>query len=142
MPDCTRPSPAVSAAEQQFLDIVYHAELGLDAHIDTIYAENDMDPVTLDVSDAGLRDAAGGPGQDALPGRLSGTMTAERPDAVVLLEQGHTDRRIVYDEDRVEARRVEREREALAQRYVEYAAQTSNPATFEQFVAVIRSARG
>src|SRR6266487_3263072 len=31
----------------QFLDIVYHAELGLDEHIDTIYRENDMDPLTL-----------------------------------------------------------------------------------------------
>ena len=31
---------------EQFLDVVYHAELGLDEHIDTIYAENDMDPIT------------------------------------------------------------------------------------------------
>ena len=29
---------------QQFLDIIYHAELGLDEHIDTVYRENDMDP--------------------------------------------------------------------------------------------------
>ena len=32
--------------EQQWLDIIYHAELGLDEHIETIYAENDMDPIT------------------------------------------------------------------------------------------------
>ena len=37
--------------EQQFLDIVYHAELGLDDHIDTIYAENDMDPLTGTAAD-------------------------------------------------------------------------------------------
>jgi superfamily II DNA or RNA helicase len=32
---------------EQFLDIIYHAELGLDAHVETIYRENDMDPATI-----------------------------------------------------------------------------------------------
>jgi hypothetical protein len=31
---------------EQWLDVVYHAELGLDDHIETIYRENDMDPIT------------------------------------------------------------------------------------------------
>ena len=125
-------------AEQQYLELVYHAELDLDRHLDTIRDENDMDPVTID---AGA--ALDGPSSEDTDRteRLSGTMTAEHPDALVLLERGHTDRHIVYDEDRVEARRAEREREALAQRYADYAATTPNPATFEQFVAVIRSAR-
>ena len=30
---------------EQFLDVIYHAELGLDEHIETIYLENDMDPI-------------------------------------------------------------------------------------------------
>jgi superfamily II DNA or RNA helicase len=31
------------APGEQVLDVIYHAELGVDDHIDTIYAENDMD---------------------------------------------------------------------------------------------------
>lgn len=31
---------------EQWLDIIYHSELGLDDHIETVYRENDMDPAT------------------------------------------------------------------------------------------------
>jgi hypothetical protein len=37
-------SPDASPPGEQVLDIVYHTELGIDDHIDTIRAENDMDP--------------------------------------------------------------------------------------------------
>ena len=98
-----------------------------------------MDPTALDADDA-LHAPAADDGTARSEG-LSGTMTAEHPEALVLLEHGHTDQHIVYDARRVEARRVEREREAFAQQYAAYAANTPNPATFEQFMAVIRSAR-
>jgi superfamily II DNA or RNA helicase len=124
--------------EQQFLDIVYHAELGLDTHIDTIYRENDMDPITAHV----LPDdwAAAPRDEDGLP-IAGGRDTAERPEAFVLFQPGAIEQRIVHDEVRVEQRREEREREALAQRYSAYAQSTSSPVTFEQFVEIMQNLR-
>src|ERR1051325_10430354 len=111
--------PALSgrvSPSQQFLDVIYHAELGLDEHIDTIYRENDMDPNTVHhVPDSwqrrGDQDGAG----------IRGIATAERPDAFVLFERGSIQERVVHDQGRVEQRRQEREQEALAQRYAAYA---------------------
>jgi hypothetical protein len=122
---------------QQFLDIIYHGELGLDTHIETIYRENDMDPHTLhEVPDKG-EIPLGAP----LP-IATGANTAERPDTFVLFQPGAIEQRIVHDEVRVELRREEREREALAQRYAAYAHTTATPVTFEQFVEVMRNFRG
>lgn len=122
----------------QFLDIVYHAELGIDEHIETIYRENDMDPQTAHVlQEDGHRAAE--------IGELAGTRghdSAERPEAFVLFERGALEHRIVHDEQRVEQRRLERERESLAQRYAAYAQSTATPITFEQFVAVVRGLHG
>lgn len=121
----------------QFLDIVYHAELGIDEHIETIYRENDMDPLTAHVLQGdGYQRAA----SDELAGSR-GHDTAERPEAFVLFERGALENRIVHDEQRVEQRRLEREREALAQRYAAYAQTTTTPITFEQFVDVMRGLR-
>ncbi|MEU4643374.1 DEAD/DEAH box helicase family protein [Micromonospora sp. NPDC023814] len=122
--------------EQQFLDVVLHAELGLDEHLDTLYAENDMDPVT---GDAKL-DALPGGTRPPLPGTTGGDEAA-RMDAFVLFERGEIASRVVYDADRVETRRAEREREALAARYAAYAASTADPVTFEQYVEVMRGMR-
>ena len=121
--------------EQQFLDVVYHAEFGLDDHINTIYVENDMDPLTAHV----LPDSWSDPphDNDALPGS-TGRDVAEHPEAFVMFERGATEARIIHDETRVEAQRTEREVAALAQRYAEYAASTDNPVTFNQFVDVMR----
>jgi hypothetical protein len=122
----------------QFLDIVYHAELGIDEHIDTIYRENDMDPLTAHVLEGDGHRAAE-------TGELAGTRghdSAERPEAFVLFERGALEHRIVHDEQRVEQRRLEREREALAQRYAAYAQTTSTPITFDQFVDVVRGLHG
>jgi superfamily II DNA or RNA helicase/very-short-patch-repair endonuclease len=120
------------APGEQFLDVIYHAELGIDDHIDTIYAENDMDPVTEHVvPDGGL---VGDRGE--LPG-VTGRETAEHPEAFVLFERGAVEQRIVHDADRVEQARLERERQALAQRYGEYVQNTDNPVTFDQYVAVM-----
>lgn len=126
--------------EQQFLDIVYHAEFGLDDHIDTIYRENDMDPITSHEL----------PGSwTAVPASLdttelgsNGQSTAEAPEAFVVFERGLIDSRIVHDAERVEARRAERELEAMAARYAEYAAANANPVSFEQYVQVVRAIGG
>lgn len=121
---------------EQFLDVIYHAELGLDEHIDTIYRENDMDPLTAHELPADWERVRG---ESDLPG-TRGQDTAGRPEAFVLFERGAIESRIVHDQERVDARREERALEALAQRYARYAASSSTPLTFEQYVEVIRSA--
>src|SRR5450755_4657817 len=122
-------------AEQQWLDIIYHAELGLDAHIETIYAENDMDPITEHVVPEGWRADRGDRGE--LPG-TTGTDVAQRPEAFVLFERGAIEQRVVHDEARVEQRRQERQTEALAQRYAAYAQSTESPVSFDQFAEIMR----
>lgn len=124
--------------DKQFLDIIYHAELGLDQHIDTIYRENDMDPITAHVLPPDWNQPSGD-GHD-LP-IAGGRDTAERPEAFVLFQPGAIEQRIVHDEARVEQRREEREREALAQRYSAYAQSTTTPVTFEQFVEIMQNLR-
>lgn len=119
---------------EQFLDIIYHAELGLDEHIETIYRENDMDPLTSHVIPEGWRRVED---DGTLPG-TRGHDTATHPEAFVLFERGAIEQRIVHDEGRVEKRRLERETEALAQRYSTYVQSTTNPVTFEQFIQVMK----
>jgi superfamily II DNA or RNA helicase len=121
---------------EQFLDIIYHAELGLDDHIDTICLENDMDPLTVHEPLPGWAE----PSDSPEPHGTTGAETAGRPEAFVLFERGAIESRIVHDQERVEARRAERALEALAQRYAKYAASSATPLTFEQYVEVIRSA--
>ena len=123
---------------QQFLDIIYHAELGLDVHIETIYRENDMDPITEHVLPPNWNSST--TEREPLP-IAGGTNTAERPEAFVLFQPGAIEQRIVHDDVRVEQRRDEREREALAQRYASYAQGTSSPVTFEQFEDIMRNLR-
>jgi hypothetical protein len=55
-----------------------------------------------------------------------------------MFERGAIEQHIVHDEERVEQRRMEREHEALAQRYANYAQTTTTPVTFDQFVQVMR----
>jgi superfamily II DNA or RNA helicase len=96
---------------EQFLDVIYHAELGLDEHIKTIYRENDMDPLTIHE----LPSHHGVPGNALESIRTRGQETANRLDAFVLFERGVIEQRVVHDEERVEQRKLEREQEALAQ---------------------------
>lgn len=124
--------------ERQFLDIVYHAEMGIDEHIDTIYRENDMDPVTIHEH---FEDPSPTVPVEPLAG-TRGSDSSERPDAFVVFEQGDILNRVVHDAARVEQRRREREQEALAQRYSAYAQQQTNPISFEQFVAVVKGLSG
>lgn len=124
---------------EQALDLVFHAELGLDEHLQTVYEENEMDP-------AAVREVVQGESGDrldatVLPG-LRAAETAERPDTFVLFEKGAIERRIVHDAERVEERRREREREAFARSYADYAASTSEPVPFEQYVEIARRLGG
>jgi superfamily II DNA or RNA helicase/very-short-patch-repair endonuclease len=121
------------APGEQWLDIIYHAELGLDGHVDTIYAENDMDPLTEHV----LPEDWGHTNGDRDLGGSTGHDTAERPETFVMFERGAIEQRVVHDEAWMEQRRQEREREALAQRYATYAQSTENPVSFEQFATII-----
>lgn len=123
----------------QFLDIVYHAELGIDEHIDTIYRENDMDPLTVHVVPDD-EDSEQATGSIVDVGSL-GRDTAERPEAFVLFERGTLEQRVVHDAQRVEQRRSEREQEALAQRYSAYVQTSAHPISFEQYVEVMRGFR-
>lgn len=130
--------PALSGRvtpSDQFLDVVYHAELGLDDHLETVYLENDMDPSAIHE----LPDSWAQPEQN--PRTEPGTNEANaagRPDAFVLFEKGTTTPRTMHDQDRIEAKLAEREQAALAQRYAEYAASSSSPVSFQQFTDVIR----
>lgn len=123
--------------EQQFLDVVYHAELGLDDHVNTIYLENDMDPLTAHVLP---EDWARPADSSDLPG-TRGHDVAERPDAFVVFERGATEARVVHDETRIEAHRDEREMAAMAQRYADYAGTTESPVNFQQFVDISKQFR-
>ncbi len=123
------------APGDQVLDIVYHAELDLDRHLDQIYLENDMDPLTLRAVPEGWRPASEG---EPVAGTRGGNV-AERPEAFVLFEAGAIESRVVHDEVRVEQRRAEREVEALAARYAKYAQSTPTPVTFDQYLEIIRS---
>jgi superfamily II DNA or RNA helicase len=119
---------------EQWLDVIYHAELGLDDHIGTIYRENDMDPHTEHIVP---EDWGAEPREDYLAG-TTGHDAAQRPEAFVLFERGAIEQRVVHDEARVEQRRTEREHEALAQRYAGYAQSTETPVTFEQYAEIMR----
>lgn len=122
-------------AGQQSLDIIYHAEFGLDDHIETIYRENDMDPQTTHEFPANWRSTP--LDDEEFPGTY-GRDVATRPETFVLFEQGEINHRVVHDEERIEQRKAEREAEALAQRYSTYAQSTLHPVTFEQFKQIVR----
>ncbi len=122
------------APSDQLLDIVYHAELGLDEHIDTIYHENEME---LQLGPA-LAEHGTGNDSPGMPADEHERGLDAEPEAIVLFERGAIEQRIVHDEDRIEQRRAEREREAFAQRYAQYVQTTPTPVPFEQYVTILR----
>lgn len=131
------------AVDQQYLDVVCHAELGLEEHLEAMCADNDMDPaVLLDVpliNPATLEQVqdGDGTGEAASDGAVPGGV-----DAFVLYEQGRVEQRVVHDLGRVEARRAEREMQLMAQRYAVYAQNIATPMPFEQFVEYMRRLSG
>ena len=123
-------------ANSQLLDIVCHAEMGLDKHLETIYAENDMDPL--------LPTSLGEPEESFAGQEIAGDTggaSAASVEARVLFEPGRVEQRVVHDEARIEKRREEREQQALAQRYAAYAKSTANPVPFEKYAQVLRLIR-
>ncbi|MGV9308718.1 DEAD/DEAH box helicase family protein [Nonomuraea sp. NPDC003727] len=123
-------------AQPQHLDLVYHGELGLDDHLETLRKENDMDPRPAepdDFGDAPVPDRGAPPIGYPVPAGMHVTVVAE---------QGDNRQQFLHTIDQVEARRQERELNTLAQGYAAYVATTPSPRTFEEFVAVIRSAHG
>lgn len=115
----------------QVLDVVYHAELGLDDHLETLRLENDMDPIpTFEVVPTDQEAERVGEGGGATVPRA---LTAE-----VVAEQGRVEHRLIHDRSRVVKQKTEREHEALAQRYAAYAAGTEDPLSFEKFVEIVR----
>lgn len=125
------------ASQDQVLDIVYHAEMGLDEHIETIYRENDMDPSTRhDLPESWTRSASA---EEPAAG-VRGQDTADHPEAFVLFSKGSIEQRVVHDEARMEQRRSERELEALAQQYAEYVKAHGSAIPFDDFVRIRRMA--
>lgn len=121
--------------DKQFLDIVYHSELGLDEHIETIYKENDMEP-----SENNFKTNKTDKKNDIeLPG-VKGTDIATKPDTFVLFETGKMTERIVHDQERIEQRKKERQEEFFSQRYSQYVQSTNNPVSYENYKKILLSA--
>jgi superfamily II DNA or RNA helicase/very-short-patch-repair endonuclease len=125
------------APGEQFLDIVYHAELGLDEHIEAIYRENDMDPLPLAELDADRFQARA---DNVVAG--DGRAVPVQPEAVVLFERGRIEERILHDAARLARRGEERDREGLASAYAAYAQLTDTPVPFEEYVRIMRQVHG
>lgn len=124
---------------EQSLDLIYHAELGLDEHIQAIYEENEMDPLPVKELDSG----EGAFPLEVIKGNgMGGNSADERPETFVLFERGAIERRILHDAERVEQRRKERERDTLAQAYAAYAASTQTPISFDQYIEVVGRLHG
>ena len=124
------------ALSEQYVDVVMHAELGLDDHIRTIYEENDMDPNTEHILP---EDWKASTDVEMMPGS-KGQGSADHPDLFVLFERGDLKQNVVHDAERIKKRQAERAEEALTQRYAEYAQRTEEPVSFEQFKAIFREA--
>jgi len=130
-----------SPSEPQHLDVVYHSELGLDGHLETLRLENDMDPHPADrdeFGDAPVSDLVAGPSAEA--DRKGPSL--HNLDAVVLSEYGETHQQFLHELARVEARREERELHTYAERYAAYASATQEPKAFDEFVAVMKGLHG
>lgn len=123
--------------EHQYLDLVLHAELGLDEHLNTIYLENDMDPVGAIPEDS----THPNPPDSFVEDQVADTVRGDgaRTDAFVLYEHGEVHTRVVHDSARVASARDAREQQALAARYARYAATTATPVSFEQYTTVLRA---
>lgn len=119
---------------EQFLDIVYHAELGLDEHIETIYNENGMGPC-IGLSQVDIGTDAVFTEEDA---NNRDSLDSTAPETFVIVEQGSIAQRIIQDEDKIELRRTAREREAFTQRYAQYVQTIKNPVPFERYIQIIR----
>lgn len=113
----------------QILDVIYHAELGLDEHLETLREENDLDPIEVTHVEPPTPDGGGEP---------SGREACLVPAVEVTGEIGKVNAHIIHDRGRIEQRRAERQTEALAQQYAQYAATTESPMPFEKFAVIVQ----
>jgi superfamily II DNA or RNA helicase len=127
---------------EQFLDVIYHAELGLDDHVEALCLENDMDPLQV-LQPAPEEFMAAGSGPSIAVLSDNGEAVATGPETYVLFEKGVVESHVLHDIERVDKRQQERVRAALAQRYSAYVASdlSTAPLSFEEYVKVIESAR-
>jgi superfamily II DNA or RNA helicase len=123
-----------AAPSEQVLDIVFHAELMLEEHFQSLQRE-DFDPLPGTSEDELTREDVDGSGSPLLT-------VIHSPNVVVVQESGVVVSHPVHDVGLHAKRQDEREREALAQQYARYAQANLNPVPFEQFVRVMRSLRG
>lgn len=124
----------------QHVDVIVHAELGLEAHLSTLCEENDMDPVLVALTDgevgAVMQDGRGA-AEVAKEGR------AQTPvEFLVTFEQGELRHQLVHDAARIAMRQREREQALLAQRYAEYVQKARTPVSFDVFCEISRRQHG
>lgn len=120
--------------EAQFVDVVLHAELDLDMHLNKLLAENVMDPSR---------------GEDALGTAITVTTvevedkeTQESPSVSVIHEEGETHQEILHAQQPVVEHLASREEAAFAQRYADYAQKSDNPLSFEEYLTIFRKHTG
>ena len=119
--------------QAQFVDVVLHAELGLDAHLNKLLAENVMDPSG---------------GEDAKEAAITvttvevGDEKQESPSVNVIHEEGETRQEILHAQQPTVGQLPSREKAALAQRYAVYAQKSDNPLSFEEYLAIFRKPTG
>lgn len=114
---------------EQVLDVVYHAELGLDDHVHDLYEENGLDPVPPEAANVAPESEPG-------DGRDHATADSAPPVARVVFQPGMIAAHMIHDAARIARLREERELTALAQQYSEYAANSARPVPFQEFVEI------
>ncbi len=121
-------------AKDQKLSIVFHGDLGLDAHINTICEDNfgliDQEAVKLALV------ASQEDGEE----KKERSPSDDGPEVFVLVSPGSIDESKMYTVDRLEQKQEERFIEAMAQLYSQYVATVEKPVPFDQFVAIQKSA--
>lgn len=125
---------------RQHVDIIVHAELGLEAHLLTLCEENDMDPVLLHLTDSEV-DAVIHVNRDAAEAGEGG-QAQTHVELLVTFEQGELRHQLVHDATQIAMRQREREETLLAQRYAEYVQKARTPVSFDVFCEISRRQRG
>jgi superfamily II DNA or RNA helicase len=131
--------PGFNVETEQFLDIIYHAEMGLDEHINAIYQENELDPISDQLA---IENADGDEASDQAQEDTGENPKNLLPETFVVFETGQIERHYIQDAQKVERRRDERELEALAQKYGSYVQTTTTPLNFDQYISVVRQLNG
>lgn len=120
---------------EQILDVVYHAELGLDAHVQDLYLENGLDPVPAEAANVEPESGNG-------PSPGGNTDGATHLTARVVFQPGVVAAHMIHDSERITQLRAERELSAFAQQYADYAAKSPRPVSFREFLEIRKALHG